>query len=62
MVIAVNNASLAAIQIGRLKDAGTLDPAQVSYGKLANVRAALEVARVGPRRCSAGPGSPWTTR
>ena len=45
MVIAVNNASLAAIQIGRLKDAGTLDPAQVSYGKLANVRAALEVSR-----------------
>ena len=45
MVIATNNASLAAIQIGRLKDAGTLDPAQVSYGKLANVRAALEVAR-----------------
>jgi glutaryl-CoA dehydrogenase len=45
MVIAVNNASLAALQIGRLKDAGRLDPAQVSYGKLANVRAAVEVAR-----------------
>jgi glutaryl-CoA dehydrogenase len=45
MVIAVNNASLAALQIGRLKDAGRLDPAQVSYGKLANVRAALEVSR-----------------
>ncbi|CAN5692960.1 acyl-CoA dehydrogenase family protein [soil metagenome] len=45
MGIAVNNASLAAIQIGRLKDAGTLDPAQVSYGKLGNVRAALEVSR-----------------
>lgn len=45
MVIAVNNASLAAVQIGRLKDAGELSPAQVSYGKLANVRAALEVAR-----------------
>ena len=45
MVIAVNNASLAAVQIGRLKDAGTLDPAQVSFGKLANVRAAVEVAR-----------------
>jgi glutaryl-CoA dehydrogenase len=45
MVIAINNASLAAIQIGRLKDAGTLDPAQVSYGKLGNVRAALEVSR-----------------
>jgi glutaryl-CoA dehydrogenase len=45
MVIAVNNASLAAIQIGRLKDAGALEPAQVSYGKLANVRAALDVSR-----------------
>jgi glutaryl-CoA dehydrogenase len=45
MVIAVNNASLAALQIGRLKDAGTLEPAQVSYGKLGNVRAAVEVAR-----------------
>ncbi len=45
MVVSVNNASLAALQIGRLKDAGRLEPAQVSYGKLANVRAALEVAR-----------------
>jgi glutaryl-CoA dehydrogenase len=45
MVVAVNNASLAALQIGRLKDSGALDPAQVSYGKLANVRAAIEVAR-----------------
>ena len=45
MVIALNNASLAALQIGRLKDEGRLDPAQVSYGKLGNVRAAIEVAR-----------------
>jgi glutaryl-CoA dehydrogenase len=45
MVVAVNNSALAALQIGRLKDAGKLEPAQVSYGKLANVRAALEVAR-----------------
>jgi glutaryl-CoA dehydrogenase len=45
MVVALNNASLAALQIGRLKDAGRLDPAQVSYGKLGNVRAAVEVAR-----------------
>jgi len=45
MVVAVNNASLAAVQIGRLKDAGSLVPAQVSFGKLANVRAALDVAR-----------------
>ncbi|MDQ6688336.1 MAG: acyl-CoA dehydrogenase family protein [Actinomycetota bacterium] len=45
MVVAVNGSSLAAVQIGRLKDAGTLEPVQVSYGKYANVRAALEVAR-----------------
>jgi glutaryl-CoA dehydrogenase len=45
MVIALNNASLAAVQIGKLKDAGRLTPAQVSYGKLGNVRAAVEVAR-----------------
>lgn len=45
MVIEVNNASLAALQIGRLKDQDVLEPAQVSYGKLANVRSALKVAR-----------------
>jgi len=45
MTIAVNNASLVAVQLGRLKDAGTITPVQVSYGKLANVRSALEVAR-----------------
>jgi len=45
MCVAVGNASLAAVQIGRLKDEGVLTPAQVSYGKLANVRAALDVAR-----------------
>jgi len=45
MVVAVNNASLAAVRIGQLKDQGRLSPAQVSYGKLANVRAALDVAR-----------------
>jgi glutaryl-CoA dehydrogenase len=36
---------LMAYQLGRLKDAGTLRPAQVSLGKRANVLAALEVAR-----------------
>ncbi len=45
MVVAVNQASLVAQQIGRLKDAGTVHPAQVSFGKMANVRAALDVAR-----------------
>ncbi len=45
MVVAVNNASLAAVRLGTLKDEGRLAPAQVSYGKLANVRAAIDVAR-----------------
>ncbi|WP_411431622.1 acyl-CoA dehydrogenase family protein [Mycobacterium colombiense] len=45
MVIAVNNAQLAAMQIGRLKDGPGVHPAQVSYGKLGNVRCALDVAR-----------------
>ena len=45
MTVAVTNASLVAWRLGALKDAGTLTPAQVSYGKYANVRAALDVAR-----------------
>jgi glutaryl-CoA dehydrogenase len=45
MVVAVNQASLTAARIGRLKDAHELHPSQVSFGKMANVRAALDVAR-----------------
>jgi glutaryl-CoA dehydrogenase len=45
MVVRVNQAALVASRIGRLKDAEALHPAQVSVGKLANVRAALDVAR-----------------
>jgi len=45
MVIAVNNANLDALQIGRFKDGPGARPAQISYGKLANVRCALNVAR-----------------
>ncbi|KAA1418226.1 acyl-CoA dehydrogenase [Mumia zhuanghuii] len=36
---------LLAIHLGRLKDAGTLRPEQVSLGKLNNVREALEICR-----------------
>jgi glutaryl-CoA dehydrogenase len=36
---------LLALHLGRLKDAGTLRPEQVSVGKLNNVREALEIAR-----------------
>ncbi len=45
MTVAVNNAALVAWRLGALKDAGTLTPIQVSYGKYSNVRAALDVAR-----------------
>ena len=45
MVLEVNRASLLAIHLGRMKDAGTLRPEHVSLGKLGNVNAALEVAR-----------------
>jgi glutaryl-CoA dehydrogenase len=45
MSIAVANAGLTAVQLGRLKDTRQITPEQVSHGKLANVRAALEVAR-----------------
>jgi glutaryl-CoA dehydrogenase len=41
----ITQAQLLAYQLGRLKDAGTLRPAQVSLGKRANVAMALEVAR-----------------
>jgi glutaryl-CoA dehydrogenase len=45
MAIGVNRGHLLALHLGRLKDAGRLLPTQVSFGKLDNVRMALEVAR-----------------
>ena len=45
MLVAVNRGMLVALHLGRMKDAGTLDPTHVSFGKLDNVRVALEVAR-----------------
>ncbi|MET0994314.1 MAG: acyl-CoA dehydrogenase family protein, partial [Mycobacterium sp.] len=45
MALEVNRATLLALHLGRLKDAGRLRPDQVSMGKLGNVNAALEVAR-----------------
>jgi glutaryl-CoA dehydrogenase len=45
MALEVNRATLLALHLGRMKDAGTLRPEHVSMGKLANVDAALEVAR-----------------
>ncbi|GAB1823712.1 acyl-CoA dehydrogenase family protein [Herbidospora sp. RD11066] len=45
MAVALGQAGLTALHLGGLKDAGALRPQQVSFGKLANVRAALDVAR-----------------
>ncbi len=41
----ITTAQLLALQLGRLKDAGTLHPVQVSLAKWNNCRMALEVAR-----------------
>ena len=45
MMIGVNRGMLLALHLGRMKDAGTLTAAQVSFGKFNNVRTALETAR-----------------
>ncbi|TDD63732.1 acyl-CoA dehydrogenase family protein [Actinomadura rubrisoli] len=45
MEVALGQAGLVALHVGRLKDEGGATPQQVSFGKLANVRAALDVAR-----------------
>jgi glutaryl-CoA dehydrogenase len=45
MALEVNRASLVALHIGRMKDAGTLRPEHVSLGKMGNVRGALDVCR-----------------
>jgi glutaryl-CoA dehydrogenase len=45
MALEVNRGTLLAWHLGQLKDQGRLVPEQVSMGKLANVNAALEVAR-----------------
>nr|WP_198171362.1 acyl-CoA dehydrogenase family protein [Actinoplanes awajinensis] len=45
MAVDLNTAALLALHLGRLKDAGTLKPHQVSVGKLNNVRKALSIAR-----------------
>jgi glutaryl-CoA dehydrogenase len=45
MALEVNRGALLALHLGRMKDEGRLAPEHVSMGKLANVNAALEVAR-----------------
>ena len=44
-MIQVQRGTLVAYHLGRMKDAGTLGPAQVSFGKKDNVAMALNVAR-----------------
>ncbi|WP_043724748.1 acyl-CoA dehydrogenase family protein [Kutzneria sp. 744] len=45
MALELEKAFLTAVHIGRLKDAHRAETAHVSFGKLNNVRAALEIAR-----------------
>jgi glutaryl-CoA dehydrogenase len=45
MALEVNRGLLLALHLGRMKDEGRLRPEHVSMGKLANVNAALDVAR-----------------
>ncbi len=45
MALELNKGMLLALHLGRRKDAGQLRPDQVSFGKLNNVRAALQIAR-----------------
>jgi glutaryl-CoA dehydrogenase len=45
MVLEIQKGMLVALQTGRLKDAGTLRPEQISFGKLNNVREAIAICR-----------------
>lgn len=45
MLLEIQKGILLAVHTGRLKDAGTLEPTQVSVGKLNNVREAIEICR-----------------
>jgi glutaryl-CoA dehydrogenase len=45
MVLEIGKGGLVALHIGRMKDAGTLVPEQISFGKLNNVRTAIAIAR-----------------
>jgi glutaryl-CoA dehydrogenase len=45
MLADLQRAQLLALHLGRLKEAGTITPTQVSLGKMSNVRTAIEIAR-----------------
>lgn len=46
MAVELNKGLLLALHLGRRKDAGNLPPELVSFGKLTNVRTALNIARI----------------
>ncbi len=45
MVLEIQKGVLVALHTGRMKDAGTLSPQQISFGKLNNVREAIAICR-----------------
>ena len=45
MAVEINKGTLLALHLGRLKDAGKLQPHQISLGKLSNTREAIAIAR-----------------
>jgi glutaryl-CoA dehydrogenase len=45
MLLELQKGQLVALQLGRMKDAGTIAPEHVSFGKLNNVREALAICR-----------------
>lgn len=45
MAVEINKGTLLALHLGRLKDAGKLQPHQISLAKLSNTREAIEIAR-----------------
>ncbi|WP_156670697.1 acyl-CoA dehydrogenase family protein [Mycobacterium sp. E136] len=45
MAVELGKAQLLALHLGRLKDEGRIKPEQVSFGKLNNVREAIQIAR-----------------
>jgi len=45
MLLELNKAALVAYHLGRMKDEGRITPQHVSFGKLNNVREALEICR-----------------
>ncbi|SDT49835.1 glutaryl-CoA dehydrogenase [Pseudarthrobacter equi] len=45
MLVEIQKGTMLALHLGRLKDAGTIRPEQISLGKLNNVREAIKIAR-----------------